>query len=125
MSAKSGDFLRQYTLLTTTVPVTVGSEPDLYLGVNLAGALSANARGVVINSREGFVTVCLLGQVPVKVKDGATIAAGAPVGIDANGEAIAAVATGDVLGIALGGVTSASGDFIEVAVNPQPYIAAA
>lgn len=125
MPAKSGDFLRQYSLLSTTAEVTVGSEPDLYLAVNLAGATSVNARGVVTNSRDGFVTITTLGQVPVKVADGATIVKGAPVAVNANGEIIAQTASTDSLGVALDAVTTASGDYIEVYVNPQPYVAAA
>jgi len=124
MPAKSGDYLRQYSLLSTTAEVTVGSEPDLYLAVNLAGATSVNARGVVTNSRDGFVTITTLGQVPVKVADGATITKGASVAVNANGEVIAQTAATDSLGVALESVTTASGDFIEVFVNPQPYIAA-
>ena len=124
MSAKNGDFLRQHTLLTTTASVTVGSEPDLYTAVTLAGAPSINSRGVVVNSRDGFVTICTLGQVPVKVADGATITKGAPVSINANGEIIAQLAARDTLGFALEGVTSASGDYIELFVNPRAYVAA-
>lgn len=124
MSATNGDFLRQYSVLSTTVEVTVGSEPDLYLAVDLSGAPAADARGVVSNSREGLITVVLLGQVPVKVANGETIAIGDPVAANADGELIAQTAATDSLGIALDAVTTASGEYIEVFVNPRPYVAA-
>lgn len=122
MPATDGNYLRQYSLLSKTVEVTAGSEPALYLAVDLLGALSASARGVVINSREGLITVCMLGQVPVKVKDGETITLGSPVSVDANGEVIAQTAATDTLGIALEEVTAASGQYIELFVNPKAYV---
>ena len=124
MSAKNGDFLRQYSLLSTTVAVTVGSEPNLYTAVNLSGAPSVNARGVVLNSREGYINVCTLGQVPVRVANGVSITAGSPVSVNSSGQIIPQAAAADTLGIALESVTTASGDYIEVFVNPRAYVAA-
>lgn len=121
MPAKNGDYLRQHSLLSTTVEVAVGSEPELYTAVNLAGAPSVNSRGVVTNSREGFITITTLGQVPVRVADGVNIAKGAPVGVNASGFVVPQAAASDTLGFALDSVTAASGDYIEVYVNPKSY----
>lgn len=124
MPAKSGEYLRQYSLLSASVEVAVGSEPALYTAVDLLGAPSINARGVVLNSRDGFINVCTLGTAPVKVANGATIVKGNPVSINATGEVIAALPARSTLGIALESVTAASGDFIEIYVSPQPFIPA-
>lgn len=124
MPAKSGNYLRQYSLLSTTAQVTGGAETALYTAVNLNGAPSVNARGVITNSRDNFVTITTLGQVPVRVADGASITKGAPVSVNSSGFVIPQGAGADSLGIALETVTSASGDFIEVFVNPQPFVAA-
>lgn len=124
MPAKSGNYLRQYSLLSTTAEVTVGAEPALYTAVNLAGAPSVNARGIVVNSRDGFLTICTLGTAPVRVANGATIVKGASVAVNSSGFVIAQTAATDSLGIALESVTSANGDFIEVYVNPQPFVPA-
>lgn len=124
MSAKSPEYLRSYTVQTVTAAVTAGSEPANGLCVDLAGAASANARGVVVNSRDGFVTICIAGTAPAKVKDGETIAVGGAVSSDANGELIATTTAVDVLGFALQAVDTASGDYIEIAIAPQPYVAA-
>jgi hypothetical protein len=124
MPAKSGDYLRQYSLLSATAEVTVGSETALYTAVNLAGAASVNARGVVVNSRDGFVTICTLGTAPVRVADGVSIVKGAPVGVNSSGFVIPQAAASDSIGISLDSVTTAAGDYIEIFVNPQPYVAA-
>lgn len=124
MPAKSGDYLRQYSLLSTTAEVTVGSEPALYTAVNLSGTPSVNARGIITNSRDGFVTITTLGQVPVRVADGATIVKNSPVAVNSSGFVIAQTAATDSIGVALEGITSASGDFIEIFVNAKPYISA-
>ena len=122
MPAENAQYLMKYNVLSVTAEVTVGAEPAIGLATDLDGATSVNARGVVLNSRDGFVTISILGQVPVKVADGETIAKGDPVSVNAIGELISNAATLDVLGMALEGVTSASGDYIIVAVNPQPYV---
>lgn len=124
MPAKSGDYLRQYSLLSTTAEVAVGSEPALYTAVNLSGAPSVNARGIITNSREGAVTITTLGQVPVRVADGVSITKGAAVSVNSSGFVIPQAAATDTLGIALDSVTTASGEFIEVFVNPRIYVAA-
>ena len=124
MPAKSGDYLRQYSILSTTAEVTAGAETALYTAVNLAGAPSVNARGVVTNSREGAVTITTLGQVPVRVADGATIVKGNSVAVNSSGFVIAQTAATDSLGVALESVTNASGDFIEVYVNPRIFVSA-
>lgn len=122
MPAKSGQYLRQYSLLSTTASVAVGTEVDSYLGVNLAGAVAANALGVSNVTREGAVNIVLLGQMPIKVKDGVTIAKGGPVTTDAAGLLIPATNATQILGYALDAVTSASGDYIEIVVNPSQKV---
>lgn len=124
MPANSGTNLRQYPLLSTTVEVPVGSEPAQYIAVTLDGTTSAtNARGVSNVSRDGFVTVVLNGYMPCKVKNGQTIAKGASVASDANGELIVATALTGALGVALESVTVANNEYIEIFVNPRPVLA--
>lgn len=124
MPAKSGDYLRQYSLLSITSEVTVGSEPALYTAVDLAGVPSVNARGIITNSRDGFVTITTLGQVPVRVADGVSITKGAAVSVNAQGQIIPQGAAADTLGIALENISGASSDFIEVYVNPRAFVSA-
>lgn len=116
-------YAQEGVISSITVNVAEGSEPALGTAVDLAGAPSASARGVVFNSRNGYITVALLGQIPVKVADGQTISAGAPVASNASGEIINATATSNVLGLALESITSADNAYIEVFVNPKAYIA--
>lgn len=117
-------YAQEGVISSITVPVTEGSEPALGTAVNISGAPSVSARGVVFNSRNGYITVALLGQIPVKVATGQTIVAGSPVAVNASGEIIVATATTNVLGIALESITSApAGSFLEVFVNSKPYIA--
>ncbi len=125
MSSTNGNYLPQQIVVTTTAPVTLGSEPDNYLGVTLAGVPAVASRGVTVRSSDGAVTIALSGIVPILVATGATIAAGANVMTNSSGLAVAATAAGSVLGQALEGITSApAGTYISVFVNPQPYVPA-
>ena len=50
MSSINGNYLPQQIIVTTTAPVTAGSEPDNYLGVTLAGVPAVASRGVTLSS---------------------------------------------------------------------------
>lgn len=125
MSAREGSNLRQYVLYSESVAVPVGSEPAQFIGVNASGVPAANAYGITNVSRDGSVSVVLLGVMPAKVKNGATFAKGAAVTTDANGELIPATTATSVLGIALEAITVASNEYIEVFVNTSPVVAVA
>ena len=123
MAAKDGNNLRQFVLYSESIKTAVGSEPARYLGVNFAGVPAANASAVSNVSRDGSFSAVMLGLMPVRVKNGATIAKGQAVSTDANGHLIPATALTGILGIALEAVTNASDVYIEVFVNTSPVVA--
>lgn len=123
MAAKDGNNLRQYVLYSESISTAVGSEPARYIGVNFAGAPAANAVAVSNVSRDGRFSAVMLGLMPARVKDGATITKGQAVSTDSNGHLIPATALTGILGIALDSVTTASGDYIEIFVNTSPAVA--
>lgn len=122
MTANNFFFAPEGVISSITINVAEGSEPPLGTAVDLAGSPSASARGVVFNSRNGYITVALLGQIPVKVANGQTISAGAPVSSNANGEIINATANSNVLGFALEDITASNNSYIKVFVNVRPAL---
>lgn len=124
MAAKSGQYLRIYGLLHTTAEVALGSEPENYYAVDASGAYSDEALGVVEVTRDGFVSICVLGQMPCKVENGATFVAGDALTTNEAGEVKKATAGDNVLGIALEPVTNALDLFAEIFVKPVPTVAA-
>lgn len=125
MASINGDFLPQKVVLTATASVTVGAEPDNYLGVSLAGTPGTASRGVVVRTGDGTATIALSGIAPIKVATGVTIAAGANVSTNSSGLAIPTPAAGSVLGIALEGITTApAGTFISMLISPAVFVPA-
>ena len=122
MPTKNFSYAPEGVISSITASVTEGSEPALGTAVNVFGVPSTSAIGVIHNSRNGFVTIALLGQIPVKVADGQSISAGAMVASNSSGRIENATATSNVLGYALEGVDLANGDFIQIFVNPKLYI---
>jgi subtilisin family serine protease len=87
----------EHIVLSTTVK----GESEIGLAVGLDGLPSADARGVVFNSRDNYFTVALLGTAVAKLAAGVTLTAGQLVSSNANGEIIPAVAGAKVLGYAV------------------------
>jgi hypothetical protein len=123
MAFKNFYYAPEGVVSSITVVVESGDEVDPGVAVNLAGFVSANARGVIVNSRDKAITLAMLGVVPVRVQDGVTIAVGQAVSANPNGYAIPADLAMDTLGYAIDGVTASSSDYIRIFLNPQPYIA--
>lgn len=114
---KKGINVPKYEVLSVTVSTAVGSEPDLYRAVDATGAYSATPLGVVTNSREGAVTVCVEGIVPLMLAASQTLTVGAPVKTNSSGYGLALTGSGTevVVGTALDAVTtSVLGDVIQV-----------
>lgn len=106
--------VQQYDILSVTVTVPVGSEPELGRAVDLSGAYGVGAKGIVVMSRDGAVTVRLEGISPVALAAAQTIVKGDKLTPNASGYLVkSTVATDPILGIALDTATASTlGQFI-------------
>lgn len=121
---------------TAVQSITIPAAADLSAQQYRCMTVDSNGRAAVANATALVVGILqneptALGQAATvayagvsKAKAGGSITAGARVTADASGNVIAAATAGDaVIGVALQG--AASGDIVQVLVNPFPFAALA